>query len=194
MQKKTIVWIIALVLVFLVGVGIGGAGTRPITITETSTITQPTTIEKTLSQTLTETSVQTLRDTLTLTQTVKVTETAVKATTITTTSVATVYPAESGPILVSDRGSGNKDTKPFTLDSTSDLKIKIKLTARGDLKYVSLTWYLYNADLEKWLKTGEVEEEQGEFEFYAAKIPAGNWYVRILAANCDWELTVEKTT
>ncbi|MEM2352341.1 MAG: hypothetical protein QXT26_08040 [Thermoproteota archaeon] len=27
-----------------------------------------------------------------------------------------------------------------------------------------------------------------------AAIPAGNWYVKILAANCNWELIVEKVT
>ncbi|MEM4306301.1 MAG: hypothetical protein QXD61_10050 [Candidatus Caldarchaeum sp.] len=27
-----------------------------------------------------------------------------------------------------------------------------------------------------------------------AAITAGNWYVKIMAANCSWELSVEKAT
>jgi hypothetical protein len=108
--------------------------------------------------------------------------------------LTTVYPAQSGTVLITDRGSGNKETRPFTLETASDLKITIGIMARADLRYVSLSWYLYNVDLGRWIKNGEVNNEQGVFEFYAARIPAGNWYVKIISANCNWEITVEKVT
>ncbi len=97
-------------------------------------------------------------------------------------------------MLVTDRGSGDKDTRPFTLESASDLKITIRIIARADLRYVGLYWYLFNVDLERWLKNGQVDGEQGVFTFYAARVPAGNWYIRIISANCNWEITVEKVT
>jgi hypothetical protein len=114
--------------------------------------------------------------------------------TITQTVLTTVYPAERGDVLVTDRGSGDKDTRPFTLETVSDLKITVRIRARADLRWVSLSWYLYNVEEGRWIKHGEVNQEEGDFEFYAARVPAGNWYIRILAANCDWEITVEKVT
>jgi hypothetical protein len=114
--------------------------------------------------------------------------------TSTTTVVSTVYPAVSGTVLVRDRGSGDKETQPFTLEATSDLKIKITINARANLRYVALWWYLYGVGEDIFYKRGSVDEEQGTFEFYAAAIPPGNWYIRIVSANCNWELTVEKVT
>ncbi|MEM0384533.1 MAG: hypothetical protein QXV27_06785 [Candidatus Caldarchaeum sp.] len=97
-------------------------------------------------------------------------------------------------ILVSDRGSGEKETRPFTLNATSDLQLKLKITARADLRFVVLYWHLYRVGSETSFKRGSIDGEQGSFEFYLAAIPAGNWYVKILAANCNWELIVEKMT
>jgi cytoskeletal protein RodZ len=200
------VWVLPIVLLvvgLLAGFG-GGAVLRPVTMTETLTTTQPvtttltqtSTIRETMTETTTSISTQTITTTSTTTSstTYWITNTITQTTTTTRTAYTTVYPAESGDILVTDRGSGNKDTSPFTLDAPSDLKITIRITARANLRYVGLSWYLYNVDLERWIKNGGVNEEQGVFEFYAARIPAGNWYVRILSANCNWEITVEKVT
>jgi hypothetical protein len=108
--------------------------------------------------------------------------------------LTTVYPAQSGTVLITDRGSGTKDTRPFTLETASDIKITIRIRATADLQYVTLAWFLYNVDLERWIKNGQVNREQGVFEFYATRVPAGNWYVKIISANCNWEITVEKVT
>jgi len=176
----------------------GGAVLRPMTVTEvstatvTTTSTQLSTIRETVVQTTHTTLTRTLELLRTLTQTFRVIETVMRTTT--RTALTTVYPAERGTVLVTDRGSGNKDTRPFTLESPSDLKITIRVTARADLKFVSLHWYLYNVDIGRWIRNGEVDEEEGVFEFYAARVPAGNWYISILAANCNWEITVEKVT
>jgi hypothetical protein len=59
-------------------------------------------------------------------------------TTATATIVSTVYPAVSGTVLVRDRGSGSKETPPFTREATSDLRIKVTIRARADLRYVGL--------------------------------------------------------
>jgi hypothetical protein len=201
MQLKNLLPAILLVVGLVAGFS-GGSVLRPVTVTEISTTTQPVTttqtqtIRETLTQTSTTTSISTLtiRQTLTSTTTYRTTQTLTQTATVTTTALTTVYPAQSGTVLVTDRGSGNKETRPFTLDTSSDLKITIRIMARADLRYVSLSWYLYNVDLGRWIKNGDVNEEQGVFEFYAARVPAGNWYVKILSANCNWEIRVEKVT
>jgi hypothetical protein len=201
MQFRSLLPVVLLVVGLAAGFG-GGAVLRPVTVTETSTTTQPvtTTLTQTIRETLTQTSTttststQTIRQTFISTTTYRTTQTLTQTATVTTTALTTVYPAQSGTVLLTDRGSGNKDARPFTLETASDLKITIRITARADLRYVGLSWYLYNVDLGRWIKNGEVNEEQGVFEFYAARIPAGNWYVKILSANCNWEITVEKVT
>jgi len=80
------------------------------------------------------------------------------------------------------------------LNETSDLKIIVKIYPTTDLKYVGFHWYLYILELEKWIKDGSINEESGTFEFYAARIPPGNYYVKVLSANCKWEIKVEKIT
>jgi hypothetical protein len=201
MQLRWLLPVVSLVVGLAAGFG-GGAVLRPVTVTETSTTTQPVTttltqtIRETLTQTLTTTSIstQTIRQTFTSTTTYRTTQTLTRTVTVTTTALTTVYPAQSGTVLVTDRGSGRKETRPFTLETPSDLKLTIRITARANLQYVSLSWYLYEVGSEVYFKTGSIKEEQGVFEFYAARIPAGNWYVEILAANCNWEITVEKVT
>ncbi len=158
--------------------------TQPVTVTSYETLQRSTTLFVTIRTTLTSatTSISTVKTTATIT------------TTATTTMVSTVYPAVSGTVLVRDRGSGDKETPPFTLEAASDLKIKITIRARADLQYVALSWYLYEVGEDLFYKRGSVQEEQGTFEFYAAAIPRGNWYIRVNSANCNWEITVEKVT
>jgi hypothetical protein len=201
MQLGWLLPVILLVVGLVAGFG-GGAVLRPVTVTETSTTTTPvtTTLTQTIRETLTQTSTttsistQTIRQTFTSTTTYRTTQTLTQTATVTTTALTTVYPAQSGTVLITDRGSGRKETRPFTLETPSDLKLTIRITARANLQYVSLSWYLHEVGSEVYFKTGSIREEQGVFEFYAARIPAGNWYVEILAANCNWEITVEKLT
>jgi len=187
-----------------------GAFIRPVTHTETlrltltesvvSTTTVPTTLTTSTTATLTKPTTMTAYITQTTSKFITTTVRSTIRTTTTNTAttyvvfVTTVYPAERGTVLVSDRGSGDKETRPFTLDSTSDLRLKLRITARADLRYVGLSWYLYQVGATRYFKSGSIDEEQGVFEFYLAAIPAGNWYVKILAANCNWELIVEKVT
>ena len=180
----------------LVGFG-GGAALRPgpTTVTEVVRETTVQTATATLTMLQPTTVTQTLRlvDVITTTRIALTTVTNVVTKTV-TTAMTTVYPAERGSVLVTDSGSGDKDTRPFTLETVSDLKITVRIRARADLQWVGLSWYLYNVEEDLWIRHGEVDEEEGVFEFYVARVPAGNWYIRILAANCNWEITVEKVT
>ncbi|MEM2651083.1 MAG: hypothetical protein QXU87_03270 [Candidatus Caldarchaeum sp.] len=201
MRPQVLVLVALLAAGLVVGFG-AGAFIRPVTHTETlrltltesvvSTTTVPTTLTTSTTATAYITQTTSTFITTTVTSTIRTTTTSTATTYV--TYVTTVYPAERGTVLVSDRGSGDKETRPFTLDSTADLRLKLRLTARADLRYVGLSWYLYQVGATRYFKSGSIDEEQGVFEFYLAAIPAGNWYVKILAANCNWELTVEKVT
>jgi len=135
----------------LVGLG-GGAALRPgpTTVTEVVRETTVQTATATLTVLQPTTVTQTLRlvDVITTTRTAltTVTNVATKTVTTVTTALTTVYPAERGDVLVTDRGSGDKDTRPFTLETVSDLKITVRIKARADLRWVSLSWYLYNVE------------------------------------------------
>ncbi|MEM3080943.1 MAG: hypothetical protein QXH32_05155 [Candidatus Caldarchaeum sp.] len=76
------------------------------------------------------------------------------------TYVNTIYPAERGVVLVSDRDSGIKETKPFTLNSTSDLKLKLGITATAELRFVTLHWYLYKVCSERYCKEGSIDKSR----------------------------------
>jgi len=202
-RARLLIPLVLLLVGLLAGFG-AGAVMRPLptTVTETvkstiySTLRETETVSLTVRETATRTTTSVLTQVVLSTATQTLTQTRQTTTTVvrTTTALTTVYPAERGTILVTDSGSGNKDTRPFTLQSASDLKITVRIRAQADLEYVGFAWYLYNVELERWLKRGDVWEDEGVFEFYAANVPPGNWYVKILAANCRWEITVEKVT
>ncbi|MEM2257804.1 MAG: hypothetical protein QXU87_04070 [Candidatus Caldarchaeum sp.] len=180
----------------IIGFGAGLSSQTTLTRTVEVVRTQPATftITEVRTQTYTTEARIPVYTTVTDTRTAILTTEVYRTTLATTTIKTTFYPAENGTVLITDSGSGNKDTRPFTLETNSDLKITITIRARGDLRFVSLHWYLYNVALERWIKDGEVDEKEGVFEFYAANVPAGNWYFKILAANCDWEIVAEKVT
>ncbi|MEM0233498.1 MAG: hypothetical protein QXL22_05710 [Candidatus Nezhaarchaeales archaeon] len=166
------------------------------TIRETFTNTILSTL--TFMKTFTEKTTYTHLSTKTITATQVTTSTITKH--ITTTAISTVmvtrsiYPSESMTVMVVDSGSGYKDTRPFTLNETSDLKIIITIYPTSDLKYVSLHWYLVPVGLERYeaIRDGSIEEESGREEFYLTAIPPGNYYVDIISANCKWEIKIEK--
>ncbi len=70
------------------------------------------------------------------------TATLTKEATVTKTAITTAYPAEKGEVLLTDRGLGNKDTKPFTLEKKADIKITLTIKATVDLRFVTTYWYL----------------------------------------------------
>ena len=203
MKFSYVLAVILLVVGLFTGVGIGTM-VFPKTITETETETstktivstqiQPTTetIEKTIRETEIRSTVVTETETVTKSKTVTLTKTVTSTELITKTITRKVYPSESEAVLVSDSGSGDKDTRPFTLNETSDLKIVVRIRATADVEYVGFAWYLFIPEIDRWIKNGEISEDQGEFEFYVASIPPGNYYVKVLSANCKWTLKVEK--
>lgn len=201
--QRNIVWLILLVIIFILG-GIIGSQSFPriesITTTQSVTITQPTTLTRSITNTVTmmerETILTTRERTLTATVTSLVTTTVMKTTTASLTVTRKVYPWESETILVSDSGSGDKDTRPFTLNETSDLKIIITIYPTADLKYVGLRWYLVPVGSERYqaVRTGSINEESGRKEFYLTAIRPGNYYVSIISANCRWEIKVVTAT
>jgi len=193
--------IILLVVGLAAGIGIGSLGfprTQTVTSTHSTTLTKtetsyltttilsPTTLTEEVTRTLTEkrTIISSFTTTNVLTETVTRTEVA----TVTVTEIKTVYPTENG-VLMSDSGSGDKSTRPFTLTETSDIKIVFQIS--GPEEYVVLGWFMYPiGESILYIDHGEVSEDVGSFEFYVAKVPPGDYYLKVLSANCKWKVKV----
>jgi hypothetical protein len=110
---------------------------------------------------------------------------------ISTTESGKITTSVERKILLIDSGSGNKDTKTFTLSERSDLKITVMVSPTSDVKYVGLYWYLLTLN-DELVKQGSLSGESGITEFYAVNVPQGKYYLRIYSANCKWEIKVEK--
>jgi hypothetical protein len=200
-MKFPIYIIVLLIISLIIGVGIGSIF-FPQTITSTKTSIETKTLTEKIIEKIVETRTEILPTTLYSTRTLTTKETSTSTITKTTTSVSfsfltttltkKIYPGEAEIVLITNSGSGNKDTRPFTLNETSDLKITIRIYPTVDIKYVVLHWYLYILELDKWIKDGSINQESGTLEFYAAHIPPGNYYVKVISANCKWEMRVEK--
>lgn len=195
--------ILGLIAVFVVGLVFGGAafgGVTTTTMRETVTVTSPITSiltsvsERTVENIVSKTVTASVPVTVTATDLKTVTATITKTQSVISTITMTrnIYPPESLTVMVTDSGSGSKETRPFTLNETSDLKITVTINPTADLEWVSFSWFLYDLNKDTFIKYGDVREEAGSFEFYAAKIPPGDYYVKILAANCKWQIKVEK--
>ena len=200
MRALNIFAIVFLIVGLIVGAGIGSIA-FPQTITETIHQTETSTISLTETVTQVSTVVSTEKSTTTLTTIERVTETATKTVsvtkteveTVTVTSEITVYPT-GGESLMSDKGSGDKNTKPFTLNETADLRIEVYL--RGSPEYAGFHWYLIPVGAEKYqfIADGGVDEDVGSFEFYAYQVPPGSYYIHVISANVKWEISVYKLT
>jgi hypothetical protein len=200
MKFQTLV-IPLLIVGLVIGIGLGSI-VFPQTTTSTRTLIETKTLTERVIEKITEVRTEATPITLYSTSTLTIRETStsmmVKTTTLVSFSTLTmtltkkIYPGETEKVLINDSGSGNKDTRPFTLNETSDLKITLRVYPTADLKYVLLSWYLYIPEVEKWIRQGSISQESGILEFYATHIPPGNYYVRVISANCRWELTVEK--
>ena len=197
--------VILLVVGLIAGLGIGSqAFPRTVTsisreteiVTSTLTKLQPTTIIETRRETVIETHPYTVTKISFLTTTE--TETRTTTATITDWTFITitrrVYPSESEQVLLTASGSGSRDTRPFTLNETSDLRIIVIVKPTGSIEYVTLHWYLIPVGAEEYqyVKDGKLEKESGTIEFYASMIRAGSYYLKILSANCKWSLRIEK--
>jgi len=200
-MKLPIYVIVLLIVGLTIGVGVGSMF-FPQTITFTQTSIETKTLTERIIEKMTETRTESIPTTLYSTSTLTIRQTLTLTTTKTTTLVSPsfltitltkgIYPGETKTVLVTDSGSGNKETRPFTLNETSDLKITVKIYPTGDVKYILYSWYLYILEIGKWIKQGDINQESGTFEFYAARIPPGNYYVKVISANCKWEIRVEK--
>ena len=204
MKASRIFAIIFLIVGLIVGIAIGSLAfpqtvvntiyqteteTSTISLTETKTVTQVSTVVSTEKSTTTLTATKEITETAT--KTVSVTKTEVE--TVTVTSEITVYPTGGEP-LMSDEGSGKKNTKPFTLNETSDLRIVVKVW--GSPEWALLHWYLVPVGAEPYdaIADGEVDKDVGSFEFYAYQVPPGNYYLYVLSANVKWEVSVYRLT
>jgi len=108
--------------------------------------------------------------------------------TVTITEVETAYPTEDG-VLMSGPGSGSKSTRPFTLTETPDIKIVFQIS--GPEEYVVLGWFMYpTGERVRYIDHAEVTEDVESFEFYVAKAPPGDYYLKVLSANCKWKVKV----
>jgi hypothetical protein len=173
MAMKNIPWIVALLFVFLGGIGFGASA-----MSRTETVTS--------YLTRTETRVEIL----THTQQIVVTISEMRTLTIPITT--TIYASETaGGIIMSDSGTGDKDTRPFTLSEETDIKVVFTLRPRTeDLGVVFLGWLLYDAETMEWIRKGEINEAGGMHEFYLTSVPPGKYFIRVLAANTDWKVSV----
>jgi phosphatidylserine/phosphatidylglycerophosphate/cardiolipin synthase-like enzyme len=97
MQFRSLLPVVLLVVGWAAGFG-GGAVLRPVTVTETSTTTQPVTTIKTVYQTLTQTIISPTTQTILRTTTMiyQTTHTTMRTATATTTTVVTTTVIESG--------------------------------------------------------------------------------------------------
>jgi len=91
---------------------------------------------------------------------------------------------------MTDTGSGEKNTKAFTLARTSDIKISFHLT--GGAKVAFLYWYLYpvGAELYEFVGSGRIDKSSGDFDFYVYALPPGRYYLKISSMNVEWKVIV----
>ena len=198
MFKSALLAVILLITGLIVGTGIGSI-VFPQTVIQTETITE--TWETTVRETYSLTQTVTQSEIVTSTQTIEITKTSISTSTLTKTSTTTltefvtieitVYPT-GGELLMSDKGSGEKNTKPFTLNETSDLRIVVKIW--GNPEWALLHWFLYPVGSDLYFDDGEVDRDTGTFEFYVYQVPAGNYYLHIVPANVKYEISVYKLT
>jgi len=175
--------IILLMIGLIVGTGLGS-------LIFPKSVTQMKTVTEIKSTTLTEVS----HFTKTEVKTNFITSTATESVFITITK--RIYPSETGIVLVSDSGNKCKNTRRFSLNETSDLKIII--TAKPAPFYggvIYLTWKLNDVETGKDLRSVSIrqaaKQEVETFEFYVSNIPPGNYYIRV-TTGCQWTIKVEK--
>jgi len=171
----------ALAIGLIIGMGIGlFAGHPPVTFRTVSYTTS----------TLTETATKLATTIKTVTTTMKTTYTTFRETT-TTTFTKTIYPAETPEILLTERGKGNKETKPFTVENETDLHIIVTLRAVSDPRNIYFSFGITRIK-GPYKAIGRITGEEGVFEFYVREVAAGNYYLEILSNNCEWEVVVKK--
>jgi len=150
----------------------------------------------TRNSTQTETSIHTS----TKTQTSLITSTAFQTTTVQVLSTATQYSTltntqtitkvVTGTILVTNSGSDDGSSQPFTA-TTTGVEIRLNITATASLNYVAVSWYIYQVGGLGSTCHGGRDSQQGSFTDYCYNLTTGvNYYVEVLAANANWQVAV----
>ncbi len=177
MAKLSALSVGLLVIGLVIGAGIAATAIPPRTVTSTQTqsvvLTSP-------QSTTTTVSTTTIIATLTRTQT----------TTQTTTQIVTK--ATTGATLVTNGGSGNANSQPFTA-TTANVQIVLNLTATGSLTYAAAYWYIKQVSVSYSTCKGNIQNQQGSFVDYCYGLTIGtNYYIEIDGANVNWQVSVKE--
>jgi len=96
---------------------------------------------------------------------------------------------EKAEFLMIDSGSGDKNTKPFTIDRRTTIVILVVIDAE-DPEGVLFSWFLRRIGEEGYIDVGSVEGRVGNFTFYVYDVPPGTYYLKIISTNCMWAFGV----
>lgn len=166
----------AILVVFIIGILLGAAGssgTKVGTSTATTTSTQTSTLVSTTTWAGTST----------------VTTVSTQASTLVSTTTATVTRLRAGAVLVNYSGSGTANSPPFTA-TTSMANVTLEVSSSNP-SLSTVGWFVYPTSSPIAVSLGEVSGKVGTFDFYAYNLtPGATYYVSVLSANANWQITV----
>jgi len=131
----------------------------------------------------------TVTKTITWNVPVTVTYSSITRTVTVTVSELETSSEEKTEFLMIDSGSGDKNTKPFTIDKRTTLVILVVIDAE-DPEGVLFSWFLRRIGEKGYIDVGSVEERVGNFTFYVYDVPPGTYYLKIISTNCMWAVGV----
>lgn len=186
-----------LVLGLVVGAGLTYVVVPPrsVTTTQTSSITGATTQLSTITATRPVTITNTETETSTQTQIQPITQTQTETATVTSTVTQL-------STLVSFAGSGNNtNTSPPFTATTVNVQVNYSITATAGCPEgeqscpdVSFAWYIFQQGSSAYACSGSRPGTQGSFTDNCYGLTVGvNYDVQILAANCNWRMSVIKS-
>jgi hypothetical protein len=121
-------------------------------------------------------------------------QTVTKTTTLgasvsTTTVISTVTSLREGAALVTYSGSGDGSSSAFTA-TTSSVYIKTQVTT-SDPSLSLVSWYIYPVGSAVYAANGDVNGQSGSFNFTGYGLTVGSdYYVMVISANANWQITV----
>jgi len=194
--------VIVLAIVLVVGLVVGAGLTRvavpprSVTTTQTSSITGGTTRLSTITTTSTQTQIQPVTQTQIQPTTQTQTQTVTRSFTTTVTSTLTQLST-----LLSFTGSAGNYTSPLFTATTVNVQLNYSITATAGCPEgvkscpdVSFAWYIFLEGSSASTCSGNGNSQQGTFTTYCDGLTVGvNYDVQILAANCNWKMSVIKS-
>ena len=167
-----------------------------VTTTQTTSITGGTTRLSTITATSTQTQIQPTTQTQIQPTTQTQTETVTTSVTATVTSTLTQLST-----LLSFTGSAGNYTSPLFTATTANVQLNISITATEgcpegvqNCPDVAFAWYVFLEGSSASSCTGNANAEQGTFTTYCDGLTVGvNYAVQIVAANCNWKMSVIKS-